>query len=266
MDPRRALTGLLQPSSLGLDFLREMERLNVSCSSFVLHLVFHDDLRIPERVFLLLPKARRVRTGDTYLEVDSITLSKEASAEAGKPGCVLLARINIPSHCYHVFEDEAQSAEMGAELTYLVKEEVSSVLPAVKKAVKEFVTLPSHITRLTSNGQGAAFGFAPQLDQWYYRRPGPRLPMPNLYLVGAWSRFGGGVEGAVLSGAVAARELCGERPHGGATGTAAAALESAPAARGRAFSAETGIVESAKRRAVRSASSWRPYREWHGSS
>jgi len=224
VDPRSALTGLIQPSSLGIEFLKEMEKLTPSGSAFVLHLVFQEDLRIPERVFLFLPKPRRVRTGLTYLEVDSIILTKEACTEADKQGCVLLARINVPNHCYHVFEDAQESEEMGAELTSLVKEEIASILPAVKKAVKEFVTLPSHFTRLTSSGQGAAFGFAPSLDQWYYRRPGPRLPLPNLYLVGAWSRFGGGVEGAALSGVVAARELCGERPYGGAKGTMTAAV------------------------------------------
>lgn len=228
MDPRRALTGLLQPTALGIEFLRETEKLKVSGSAFVLHLIFHEDLRIPERVFLFPPKPRRVRTGDTYLEVDSILLTKERSTQLEQHGCVLLARINIPSQCYHVFEDERESAEMGAELTYLVKEEVSSVLPAIKHAVREFVTLPSHFSRLTSNGQGAAFGFAPMIDQWYYRRPGPRLPLPNLYLVGAWSRFGGGVEGAALSGIVAARELCGERPYGGGAGTGGAAKPAAP--------------------------------------
>ncbi|MEW6554389.1 MAG: NAD(P)/FAD-dependent oxidoreductase [Actinomycetota bacterium] len=222
MDPRRAMTGMLQPSNLGFEFVREMEKLKVSPSAFVLHLVFQENLRMPERVFLFLPKARRVRTGDTYLEVTAITLTKEACTDPDRPGCVLLARINVPSKCYHAFENEAQGAEMGAELTYLVKEEIASILPAVKKAVREFVTLPSHFTRLTANGQGAAFGFASTLDQWYYRRPGPRMPLANLYLVGAWSRFGGGVEGAVLSGVIAARELCGEHPYGGATGTGAA--------------------------------------------
>ncbi len=228
MDPRRALTGILAPTSLGLDFLKEMEKLKVSDSAFALHLVFEEDLRMPERVLLYPAKPRRVRTGDTYLEVDSIVLSKERNIDAGRGGCVLLARANIPGRCYHVFEDEAASAELGAELTYLVKEEITSIMPAAKKAVKEFVTLPPHFTRLTSNGRGAAFGFAPRLEQWYFRRPGPRLPLPNLYLVGAWSRFGGGMEGAALSGIVAARELCGERPYGGAKGARPAPLTGEP--------------------------------------
>jgi hypothetical protein len=47
MDPRRALTGLIQPSYLGLEFLKEMEKLKVSGSAFVLHLIFQEDLRIP---------------------------------------------------------------------------------------------------------------------------------------------------------------------------------------------------------------------------
>ena len=218
VDPRRAAGRLIQPSSLGYGFVKEMEKLRSSCSAFVLHLIFDEDLRLPERVFLFPPKPRRIRTGHTYLEVDSLVLTKEGCTIKDKPGCVLLARINIPNHCYHVFEDESQSKALGAELTALVKMEISSILPAVKQATKEFVTLPSHFTRLTSNGQGAAFGFAPLVTQWYYRRPGPRLNLPNLYLVGAWSRYGGGVEGSILSGVVAARELCGEHPYGAAVG------------------------------------------------
>ncbi len=248
VDPRRALTGLIQPSYLGQEFIREMEKLKPSGSAFVLHLVFQEDLRIPERVFLFPPRVRRVRTGDSYMEVDSIILSKEKCTEAGKPGCVLLARINVPNQCYHVFDDAAQSAEMGAELTSLVKEEIASILPAVKKAVKEFVTMPSHFTRLTFNGRGAAFGFAPMLDQWYYRRPGPRLPLPNLYLVGAWSRFGGGLEGAALSGVVAARELLAERPYGGAAGTGTAARTGVPEPAGKGISSHGGENSSRPRK------------------
>ncbi|MDY6795186.1 MAG: FAD-dependent oxidoreductase [Actinomycetota bacterium] len=218
VDPRRAIPSLVPPSSLGFAFLKEMEKLKPSCSAFVLHFIFQDDLRLPERVFLFPSKPRRIRTGDTYLEVDSLIMTKEiVERESGK-GCVLMVRINVPSDCYHVFEDERQGKELGAELTVIIKEEIASVLPAIKNAAKEFVTLPTHFSRLTSNVQGSAFGFAPLLSQWYYRRPGPRLPLHNLYLVGAWSRYGGGLEGAALSGIIASRELCGERPY--ASGTA----------------------------------------------
>ncbi len=213
VDPRRAVSGLIQPSSLGMDFLKEMEKLKSSCSAFLLHLIFREDLKIPERVFLFPSKPRQIRTGDTFLEVDSLILSKEKCTIPGKEGCVLLARINIPPHIYHVFEDASKEKELGAELASLVKEEIATILPSVRKSVREFVTLPTHLSRLTSNGQGAAFGFAPLHNQWYYHRPGPRLPLTNLYLVGSWSRYGGGLEGAALSGIIAARELCGESPY-----------------------------------------------------
>ena len=214
VDPRKAVSGLIPPSHLGHDFLREMERLQPSPSAFVLHLIFDEDLRIPDRVIVLPSRPRKVRTGDTYLEVSSIILSKEKPTDPIRNGCVLMIRINVPHQCFHAFEGEAQANELGAELATLVKEEVVSILPAIKKAAKEFVTLPTHFARLTNNGRGSAFGFAPITSQWYYHRPGPRLPLRHLYLVGAWSRYGGGVEGAVLSGALVARELCGEKPHG----------------------------------------------------
>lgn len=213
LDPRRAVLGLLQPSNLGMGFVKEMEKLKPSCSCFVLHFIFQEDLRLPDRVFLLPPKPRRVRTGDTYMEVGSLILSKDACSLPGKEGCALMARINVPHTSYAIFEENEKSGDIGAELTALIKEEIGRVLPAVRKSVKEFVTLPSHFSRLTSNGQGSAFGFAPLMDQWYFRRPGPRLPLHNLYLVGSWSRYGGGLEGAAMSGVITARELCGEQPY-----------------------------------------------------
>ncbi len=228
IDPRRAVPGLIQPRHLGPEMLKEMQKLRASDSAFVLHLIFQEDLRIPERVFYFPARARRVRTGDTYMSVDSIILTKEPCTIKERPGYVLMARVNVPNHCYHAFDDQAGGAELASELTAVIKEEISAILPAVKKAVREFVTTPAHFSRLTSNGQGCAFGFAPLVTQWYYRRPGPRLPLANLYLVGAWSRFGGGVEGAVLSGVVAARELCGENPYGGALGGFAQAKSEPP--------------------------------------
>ncbi|MDI6873315.1 FAD-dependent oxidoreductase [Candidatus Solincola sp.] len=232
VDPRRAAGGLLPPSALGSDFLREMERLRPSPSAFLLHLIFEEELRIPDRVFLFPARPRRVRTGDTFVEIDSLILSREASTKAPHGGCVLMVRANIPAACFPAFEDQRDSEELGTELTALVKEELASVLPAVKRAVKEFVTLPTHLARLASHGQGAAFGFAPLLTQWYFRRPGPRLAPANLYLVGGWSRYGGGLEGAVLSGAVVARELCGESPYGSAGPSSEYAAVRAPAGEG----------------------------------
>lgn len=214
VDPRRAAGGLLPSAALGSEFMREMERLRPSHSAFLLHLIFEEELRMPDRVFLFPARPRRVRTGDSFMEIDSLILSREAHTDPSKGACVLMVRANVPAACFHAFEDQRDSEDLSAELTALVKEELISVIPSVKRAVKEFVTLPTHLARLASHGQGAAFGFAPLLTQWYFRLPGPRLTPTNLYLVGGWSRYGGGMEGAILSGAVVARELCGESPYG----------------------------------------------------
>lgn len=217
VDPRRAISGLLAPSLLGTDFVRGMEKLTPSCSALTLHLLFEDDLRLPDRIFLFPPRPRRVRTGDSYIQIDSIILTKEKRDE-GKKGSVLMARINVPHNCYHIFEDQSAGKELGTELAAVVKEEIANIFPATKKFVREFITLPTQFSKLTSNNQGSAFGFAPITGQWYYKRFGPRLPIPNTYLVGAWSRYGGGMEGAALSGIVAARELCGERAYASSAG------------------------------------------------
>jgi all-trans-retinol 13,14-reductase len=212
VDPRRAVSGLVPASTLGMDFVKGMEKLKPSCSTFTLHMIFEDDIKLPDRIFLVPAKPRRVRAADNYIQIDAVIISKERREE-GKKGCGLMARINIPNNIYHVFEAGRSGKELGAELAAVVKEEIASLIPATRKSVKEFVTLPTQFAKLTSNNQGSAFGFAPEMGQWYYKRFGPRLPIPNTYLVGAWSRYGGGVEGAALSGIVAARELCGEKPY-----------------------------------------------------
>jgi phytoene dehydrogenase-like protein len=212
VDPRRAVEGLIPSSILGTDFVRGMEKMKPSCSACVLHLIFEEDLKLPDRIFLVPSKSRRVRAGDSYIQIDSVIITKERRGE-GKKGCVLMARVNVPHNSYHVFENAGAGRELGSEITAVVKEEMANLIPATRKSVKEFITLPTQFSKLTSNNQGSAFGFAPKMGQWYYKRFGPRLPVPNTYLVGAWSRYGGGVEGAVLSGIVTARELCGETPY-----------------------------------------------------
>lgn len=215
VDPRRAFTGLIPASMLGGEFIKGMEKIKPSCSAFVLHLLFEEELKMPDRIFLFPKRPRRIRAGDNYIQIDSIILSREKRIDGGK-GCVLMARINVPNDSYQVFEDSARGGELSRELASVVKEEIANVLPATRRSIKEFMTLPTQFSKLTSNGQGSAFGFAPQLGQWYYKRFGPRLPIPGTYLVGAWSRYGGGIEGAMLSGIVTARELCGEKAYAAA--------------------------------------------------
>lgn len=70
---------------------------------------------------------------------------------------------------------------------------------------------PRTVERYTLNGQGAAYGWEPSLDQIGSRRPGVRGVLPGLYHAGHWTRPGGGIAAVSYSGVLAAQAVLGIR-------------------------------------------------------
>ncbi len=66
--------------------------------------------------------------------------------------------------------------------------------------VDEFAT-PRTMVSYTSNHDGAIYGFAQTVQQSNAKRLHNRSPIKNLWLTGAWTSFGGGYEGAMMTGA-----------------------------------------------------------------
>lgn len=66
---------------------------------------------------------------------------------------------------------------------------------------------PRTLERYTLNRQGAAYGFAPSIDQIGPNRPGVRGTLPGLYHAGHWTRPGGGVAGVSVSAQLAAQAI-----------------------------------------------------------
>ncbi len=66
---------------------------------------------------------------------------------------------------------------------------------------------PATMVRYTGNAEGALYGWDLRPDQVGPGRLNHRTEIPGLYLAGHWARPGGGVYGAALSGARAARMI-----------------------------------------------------------
>ena len=97
-------------------------------------------------------------------------------------------------------------------MTLAVKQELRRLIPRLDdRIVFQERLSPYHLNKLTSNSRGAAFGFLPSRDQHLFRRPDIRTPLRNLYLAGAWSRYGLGLEGAVTNAMLVARHILGQR-------------------------------------------------------
>jgi phytoene dehydrogenase-like protein len=85
---------------------------------------------------------------------------------------------------------------------------LAALFPATKDRVvfTESATPMSH-TRFTGASDGTGYGLAATPAQFMRGRPGYRGPLPGLYLVGASTRAGHGIVGAMMGGRAAARRV-----------------------------------------------------------
>lgn len=202
LDPRR-IPGTLIPASLFEEGYREaLASLKPSCTFFSLHLIYPEDLRLPDRVFLAPSRPKRIRLGDTGHEVRLVFMAKDP--HPGGAGCSLLLRTPLPASSFHLFQEDR---DLASELSALLKEELFSIHPSAKGYIREFTTTPVHYSSLSGASQGSCFGFEPTLGRWPFDLPGPSLPPPGTFLAGAWGACGGGVAGALLAGEAAARRV-----------------------------------------------------------
>lgn len=96
------------------------------------------------------------------------------------------------------------------------KEEVATVLlqrleekfPGIRESIEYYeVSTPKTIKRYTSNPGGAVYGFAQTKDLTGAKRFRNNFLIPNLYFASAWAFPGGGFEGSITAGFLAALQM-----------------------------------------------------------
>ena len=96
------------------------------------------------------------------------------------------------------------------------KEEVAQVLlqrlekkfPGIRESVEYYeVSTPKTIQRYTSNPSGSVYGFAQTKQLSGAKRFRNNFLIPNLYFASAWTFPGGGFEGSIMAGFLAALQM-----------------------------------------------------------
>jgi len=96
------------------------------------------------------------------------------------------------------------------------KEEVAQVLlqrlekqfPGIRESIEYYeVATPKTIERFTSNPGGTAYGFTQSKQQSGIKRFRNNFLIPNLYFASAWAFPGGGFEGSIMTGFLAALQM-----------------------------------------------------------
>ena len=96
------------------------------------------------------------------------------------------------------------------------KEEVAQILlkrldkqfPGIRDSIEYYeVSTPKTIQRYTSNPTGSVYGYAQTLEQTGTKRFRNNFLIPNLYFASAWAFPGGGFEGSITGGFLAALQM-----------------------------------------------------------
>jgi len=96
------------------------------------------------------------------------------------------------------------------------KEEVAQILlgrlekqfPGIRESIEYYeVATSKTIKRFTSNTAGSVYGFAQSKEQSGLKRFRNNFLIPNLYFASAWAFPGGGFEGAIMAGFLAALQM-----------------------------------------------------------
>jgi all-trans-retinol 13,14-reductase len=125
-------------------------------------------------------------------------------APAGKASLSILAGAS-----YHDFPERGREEylEMKEQVGDRMLEKVEKVLPGLRdRVIVKDVATPRTFERYTSVPEGAIYVFDQSIGA---ERPYFKTPVRGLYLAGASTFPGGGIEAVVISGMIAARDICG---------------------------------------------------------
>ncbi|MFC4633341.1 FAD-dependent oxidoreductase [Dokdonia ponticola] len=197
---------------------KKIDSQQISCALFCLYLGFKSDIA-----------AYGVAHYSNYIKGDDVKSLKDVHAnytgDWSKRSFILVDYSKIDSHlappgksvgaicCVDYLKDwDGLSKEAYKEK----KEEVAQILlgrlekqfPGIRESIEYYeVATPKTIKRFTSNTDGAVYGFAQSKEQSATKRFRNNFLIPNLYFASAWTFPGGGFEGAIMGGFLAALQM-----------------------------------------------------------
>ncbi len=94
------------------------------------------------------------------------------------------------------------------EVAQILLERLEKQFPGIRESIEYYeVATPKTIKRFTSNTDGSVYGFTQSKEQSATKRPRNNFLIPNLYFASAWTFPGGGFEGSIMAGFLAALQM-----------------------------------------------------------
>ena len=94
------------------------------------------------------------------------------------------------------------------EVAQLILQRLEKQFPGIREHIEYYeVATPKTMQRYTSNPSGSVYGYAQTKEQTATKRFRNNFLIPNLYFASAWASPGGGFEGSIMGGFLAALQM-----------------------------------------------------------
>ncbi len=175
-------------------FVEYIKRLKMSPSCFAVFLGVDADLTKYPTIIVDLDDGY-------YVVINSNANS--SLAPTGKASVTILTSAN-----YHDFPERGTEEYLRKKKEYAEKliKKAEKIIPDLsKRIIVQDAATPKTFERYTSMPEGAIYAFDQSIDT---KRPYFKTPIKGLYLVGASTFPGGGIEAVVISGVICANDIC----------------------------------------------------------
>lgn len=202
-------TALLPEGSLPAGYRKKLDGLEPSISAFVAYLATELPLEgWPHETFCYAHYDHDENWRETLAGTPSwfsATVPTHIDPDLAPPGQHLMTLTTLAPYRSREFWQKQKPNFLEALL-----KRAETVFPGLRGSLRYAEAgTPHTMQRYTENRAGALYGFALSPRQVGSGRPDFRTPLAGLFLAGHWSRPGGGVYGAALSGKRCADEILG---------------------------------------------------------
>ncbi len=201
---------LVGEEHLGADYLASVRRLRPSFPCFLTHLglrgVPGDVLAAVQGYWWQGWDPDRVGRDALVCKIFAPTLYEPAMAPPGGQVVILQKVLEMDYPSISDWEAHKQAVES------YVTDHFEAVVPSVSRHVVVRMSASAQTSwRFTLNHRGAMLGWEMSPEQLGVERPGVATPLGGLYLVGHWTRPGGGITPVIVSAVRVAEAITGRR-------------------------------------------------------
>lgn len=186
---------LVGEENLDKEFTKYINGLKMSPSCFMVFLGVDMDLSSYPTL---------IKNLDREYEIVINSNADQSLAPKGKASITILTGAN-----YHDFPERGtkEYSQMKNRLAEMLIKKAEKVIPNLSKhIIVQDIATPKTFERYTSMPEGALYAFDQSMG---VKRPYFKTPIEGLYLAGASTFPGGGIEAVVISGMICANDICG---------------------------------------------------------